>query len=320
MTELGRARAAIVIWTEDSINSDWVQSEAGRAHADRKLIPVKAKGLAYKDIPPPFDNMHIENVSERDKILGAVVAKLAEPELQPTAISKLSKKARFELLSWLGIAGAAISLVVNLQGLIGLARWARVLFDSWAAIITYFWRSVLFFLPTVQLADAHILTIGAFAAVNLLLCSTTAPVVEKKRTGSILLAVLILMLILGIGFFSAARRDAAQLGNYFLLVSGIVDTILGPVIFFLKSAFGDSSATQIVTGVLFATVILVTLFLIPALPALLVYLFAKRVFGIRLSRETLSRRLWRIIAAITALIALNYLSYWIEARGWVTPA
>ena len=46
MTELGRARAAIVIWTENSIESDWVQSEAGRAHADRKLIPVKSKGLA----------------------------------------------------------------------------------------------------------------------------------------------------------------------------------------------------------------------------------------------------------------------------------
>ncbi len=82
MTELGRARAAIVIWTESSIESDWVQSEAGRAHADRKLIPVKSKSLQYKDIPPPFDNMHIENVSQRENILGAVVAQLAKPESQ----------------------------------------------------------------------------------------------------------------------------------------------------------------------------------------------------------------------------------------------
>jgi len=55
MTELGRARAAIVIWTEKSIQSDWVQSEAGRAHADRKLIPIKSKALSYRDIPPPFE-------------------------------------------------------------------------------------------------------------------------------------------------------------------------------------------------------------------------------------------------------------------------
>src|ERR1700745_3556422 len=29
MTELGRARAVIVIWTDTSIKSDWVRSEAG---------------------------------------------------------------------------------------------------------------------------------------------------------------------------------------------------------------------------------------------------------------------------------------------------
>jgi hypothetical protein len=74
MTELGKARAVIVIWTENSIHSDWVQSEAGRGHADRKLIPVKARGLSYRDIPPPFDNMHIENVDDREKIIAAIVA------------------------------------------------------------------------------------------------------------------------------------------------------------------------------------------------------------------------------------------------------
>ena len=55
MTELGRARAVIVIWTDTSIKSDWVRSEAGRAQADRKLIPVKLEHLTYKDLPPPFD-------------------------------------------------------------------------------------------------------------------------------------------------------------------------------------------------------------------------------------------------------------------------
>ena len=54
MTELGRARAVIVIWTDASIKSDWVRSEAGRAQADRKLIPVKLEHLTYKDLPPPL--------------------------------------------------------------------------------------------------------------------------------------------------------------------------------------------------------------------------------------------------------------------------
>src|SRR5262249_28155441 len=48
MTELGRARAVIVIWTDASIKSDWVRSEAGRAQADRKLIPVKLEHLRIR--------------------------------------------------------------------------------------------------------------------------------------------------------------------------------------------------------------------------------------------------------------------------------
>jgi hypothetical protein len=74
MTELGHARAVIVIWTDASIKSDWVRSEAGRAQADRKLIPVKLSHLTYKDLPPLFDVLHTENIGEEDKIRAAVAA------------------------------------------------------------------------------------------------------------------------------------------------------------------------------------------------------------------------------------------------------
>src|SRR5262245_8442775 len=82
MTELGRARAVIVIWTDTSIKSDWVRSEAGRAQADRKLIPVKLAHLVYEDLPPPFDILHTENVGEEDKIKAAVVAQLMRAPLR----------------------------------------------------------------------------------------------------------------------------------------------------------------------------------------------------------------------------------------------
>jgi hypothetical protein len=77
MTELDRARAVIVIWTDASIKSDWVRSGAGRAQADRKLIPIKLPHLTYKDLPPPFDVLHTEDIGEEDKIKAAVVAQLA---------------------------------------------------------------------------------------------------------------------------------------------------------------------------------------------------------------------------------------------------
>jgi TIR domain len=90
MTELGRARAVVVIWTDASIKSNWVRSEAGRAQADRKLIPVKLPHLTYKDLPPPFDVLHTENVGEEDKIRAAVVAQLANHHIPGMAENVIS--------------------------------------------------------------------------------------------------------------------------------------------------------------------------------------------------------------------------------------
>jgi TIR domain len=114
MTELGRARAVIVIWTDASIKSDWVRSEAGRAQADRKLIPVKLPHLVYEDLPPPFDVLHTENIGEDDKIKAAVVAQLAKPAAEPSALTLLTKGFRYELLTWFGIVGGALTLFTNL--------------------------------------------------------------------------------------------------------------------------------------------------------------------------------------------------------------
>src|SRR5215475_15447487 len=100
MTELGRARAVIVIWTDTSIKSDWVRSEAGRAQADRKLIPVKLGHLTYKDLPPPFDVLHTEDIGQEDKIKGAVVAQLAKPAVEPSPWVLLAKGLKWELLTW----------------------------------------------------------------------------------------------------------------------------------------------------------------------------------------------------------------------------
>ena len=46
MKQLASARAVIAIWTPNSIRSDWVRAEAGRAKAEGKLIPVKTPDVA----------------------------------------------------------------------------------------------------------------------------------------------------------------------------------------------------------------------------------------------------------------------------------
>jgi hypothetical protein len=65
MRELVAARAVIVLWTQNSIKSDFVRAEAGRAKADGKLIPVKEGDVAYGDIPLPFGEMRTEDLAKR---------------------------------------------------------------------------------------------------------------------------------------------------------------------------------------------------------------------------------------------------------------
>src|SRR5712692_3713825 len=68
MSELAQARAAIVIWNATSVKSEWVCSEASRAHARRILIPVRVADVPSHDIPPPFDALHTELLSNRAAI------------------------------------------------------------------------------------------------------------------------------------------------------------------------------------------------------------------------------------------------------------
>src|ERR1700730_2728776 len=79
MKQLAFARAVITIWTENSVKSDWVRAEAGRAKAEGKLIPVKVSRLTYHDIPLPFGEMHTEDVNALSLVKAAIIAQLSKP-------------------------------------------------------------------------------------------------------------------------------------------------------------------------------------------------------------------------------------------------
>ncbi len=311
MSELGRARAAIVIWTENSIESDWVQSEAGRAHADRKLIPVKSKSLQYKDVPPPFDNMHIENVSQRENILGAVVAQLAKPESQVSAVGQISKKARYQLLSWLGIAGAAITLASNLQGMLTLARLTRRIFESWADIFQAVWSQVLFFVPKVYGTDAMLLTLVSFALMNMALC--------LRRQGQqgivkgilkLLLPATIVLVVLTLGllrFDDIEQREETH-GYFIRAVAYIASDQL---------AFIESLPDGALRIALFLASLVFFLLVVPLAPIAATYGVVRLSTALRLDWNALATRLWRIVGGIAILLALNYLSVWLEQQSWL---
>lgn len=103
MQQLAAARAVVVLWTPNSVKSDFVRAEAGRAKADGKLIPLKVPGVGYADIPLPFGEMLTEDLTKQELVRAAVVAQLAKPALPPNALHAARAMLRQQVLTWLGL-------------------------------------------------------------------------------------------------------------------------------------------------------------------------------------------------------------------------
>ncbi len=140
MKELARARAVVVVWTANSIKSDWVRAEAGQAKANGKLIPVKADGVGYGDIPLPFGEMHTEPIGNKEIVAASIRAVLARPVTEPAGFRMAAAEVRSAALTWFGIIGGAITLFANLKGVVALAGWATTLVEHWNAWTHAIWH------------------------------------------------------------------------------------------------------------------------------------------------------------------------------------
>src|SRR5262249_30047510 len=74
-----------------------------------------------------------------DLIRAAVVSQLAKPEVEPTAVALLMKGFKWEVLTWWGIIGGAVTLFVAISAVLRLADWARLLVQSWKEWTDAFW-------------------------------------------------------------------------------------------------------------------------------------------------------------------------------------
>lgn len=61
--QLTNAKAVLVIWSADAVNSEWVRSEAGRGRRQKKLVQLKVEKTA---LPMPFDQIHCADLSGWD--------------------------------------------------------------------------------------------------------------------------------------------------------------------------------------------------------------------------------------------------------------
>jgi hypothetical protein len=64
---------------------------------------------------------------------------LEKPVVAPSAWTLLTKGFRYELLTWVGIVGGALTLFTNLGSVLKLADWARVLVQHWKEWTHAFW-------------------------------------------------------------------------------------------------------------------------------------------------------------------------------------
>ena len=79
------ARAIVVIWNEDAAASDWVKPVAQTAHYEGRLVNVIADGVAYGNIPKPYDIYHVKPLSDVRGILTNIATVMAGKPL-PTKI------------------------------------------------------------------------------------------------------------------------------------------------------------------------------------------------------------------------------------------
>jgi TolA-binding protein len=70
--ELAKAKAAIVIWSPDSVESSWVVEEADEAREGRKLVATRTEGFDVRAIPLGFRSLQTEPVTASDRILKAL--------------------------------------------------------------------------------------------------------------------------------------------------------------------------------------------------------------------------------------------------------
>jgi hypothetical protein len=107
--QLDDAKFVIVLWTPNSVRSQWVISEAQRALIQKKLIPVRTSDVDIHEIPQPFDILHTP-------LLGQNVLVALRSRLKPNRW--------FSSLSFFGLV---LSLLIAIPALIALAPLAVIL-------------------------------------------------------------------------------------------------------------------------------------------------------------------------------------------------
>ena len=115
-TQLEAARCVVVLWTEHSINSNWVQNEASEGDHRTVLIPVRLDDVR---IPLGFRHLQTADLLDWDgdqtpelaEFLSAVESKLGNPATAAAPVSRPAppeRKSRVGLITTIAVAAIAL--------------------------------------------------------------------------------------------------------------------------------------------------------------------------------------------------------------------
>lgn len=81
--QLAEASVVIVIWTPNSVESNWVLEEADEARDARKLLPVRTPELEFKHIPLGFRQLQTDPLTKPEFILRSLDERKIVPSSKP---------------------------------------------------------------------------------------------------------------------------------------------------------------------------------------------------------------------------------------------
>ncbi|MEQ1718440.1 MAG: toll/interleukin-1 receptor domain-containing protein [Hyphomicrobium sp.] len=145
LTYLHQAKLVLVLWSADSVRSDWVIDEAQEAKDQRKLLPVRVVSLDPQSIPLGFRGLHAEIADDHSALLRAVAARKAGVETTPPTGDSAAAAAAGDNSSggwqwWSShatIAGEkpSISAIVETQAAVIIYWWIAVQFNTYAHLL-----------------------------------------------------------------------------------------------------------------------------------------------------------------------------------------
>jgi len=112
LEQLNAARAVIVIWTENSVISEFVLDEADHAKSEKKFIPVRAGRLEIRSIPLGYRSAQTYPVSDTDRIIAALKALGLQQDVKDNGLPRAgaAQSRDGSRIAWRGLAAGIVIL------------------------------------------------------------------------------------------------------------------------------------------------------------------------------------------------------------------